>query len=55
MTPQDHGWIQSVPSAVADGYEVEALDALMSFNLMVDPSATADGTDRLQVKFLFIQ
>ena len=42
-------WTQSVPSAVADGYEVEALDLLVFLMLVVDPSATADGTDCVQV------
>jgi hypothetical protein len=40
-----HTWIQSVPSAVADGHEVEALNLVRFLNPKVDPSATADGTD----------
>jgi len=38
-------WTQSVPSAVADGYEVGTPGALR-----MHPSATADGTDCVQVR-----
>ena len=44
-----HTWGQSVPSAVADAYAV-GLGLLLRFLYLIRyPSATADGTDRVQV------
>ena len=47
---QNVAWIQSVPSAVADGCAALDLSASTTY-----PSATADGTDCVQAQILTLE
>jgi len=48
LKSRNRTWIGSVPSAVADGSMISVQYFLTILTAMVDPSATADGTDPIQ-------